>query len=586
MANWIGAVLFAYEAYQVTQKSEDYLREAALSANIFQYLKNKVSLTTRKPREVNILDFLQYDFYNNMHQLMHINYMRFWELFKPGQRFARKEFDQSKHRLQNHIIDKRVRHLRDQLKLTTPLTNHSFIGLILDSSGSMKKSDPHGMRKKAAGSIIELLDKQTAVFLVDFDNQARWLNPREWKDYSTAELIKALSKIDANGGTEIGEGLNKMQKILQENQTHASNGAVLLLSDGKSNYHDEARWFADHQIPIYTVSYKGIGNGQLLSSIAAQTGGHYIKAFDESDVLTAFEDFHYQLKGYSPLLKFVGRIKQDEVKSVPFHSDYGAQTMSVTTSWLGSKIAVKLISPGGKPYTRSGQKAQWNMGENYITTRIDNPTPGEWKAELTGVEIPSGGEPFTFRVNEDTPNQIKLDIEKSHTGNIHLKILEPDKRIRLKDLAPDIHIITPTQRRIDISSNFRDKRVSYLPSEGTGSYKFQVRFKARTSQGKYLQRHFERSVYIGDSTVTNAARVLRVTGNYLRSPLGTNTGNQVGIQCTIYDQDDSNHAKAKGIVTYVAPNWCNIEIQRYLEGAYQIRAGDIIRLNPDQWQSD
>lgn len=481
-----------------------------------------------------------------------------------------------------------------KLSISVPSNNQSsennktFIALILDSSGSMEQSDPHDMRKKAAKAILQLLDENTHVFLVDFDNQARWINPNQWKNYSISDLENAISTIDSDGGTQIGRGLNRMRQILENQQSNISNGAVLLLSDGKSNYQNEAQWFANQQIPIYTVSYRGKGNGQLLSSIASKTGGQYIKAYDESDVIAAFEDFHYQLKGYSPIMKLTDKINQDQIITTTFESDPNASEMAATTSWQGSKIAVKLISPNGKEYVESDQNAQWNIRNNYVTTRIENPASGKWKVELKGVKIPAEGETFTFHVNEDSPHKINLDMEKSSTGNIHLKLNQNNSNINLNKLNPQIHVTTPSRKTLNLSTNFRNSSLNYLPAQGKGSYKFRIRFKATTSNGQPIQRDFERSVYIGDSTVTNAARVEQVTGNYLRSPLGKNSGNQVGIHCTIYDESDSTNtrAKAKGIVTYVAPNWCNIEIQRYLGGSYKISTGDIIRLDFKQWQND
>ena len=463
-----------------------------------------------------------------------------------------------------------------------------LIALVVGSSGSMGQSDPRDIRKKAAKAILHLLEDNTAVFLVDFDNKARWINPNQWKNYSISNLEKVISTIDSKGGTKIGKGLNRMRHILENHQSNISNGAVLLLSDGKSDYQNEAEWFANQHIPIYTVSYKGIGNGQLLSSIASKTGGQYIKAYDESDVLAAFEDFHYQLKGYSPIMKLTERITQDQIITTTFESEPNASEMVATTSWQGSKIAVRLISPHGREYIESGQNAEWNIRNNYIATRIRNPAPGKWKAELKGVQIPSGGEPFTFYVNEDTPNKIKLNIEKSPTGNILLMLNQNKSQVKLKKVNPQVDVTTPSRKSFNISSNFNNNRIEYFPANGKGSYRFRIRFRAIASNGQPIQRHFERSVFIGDSTLTNAARIQQVTGNYLRSPLGKNSGNQVGIHCTIYDQTDSTHtqAKAKGIVTYVAPNWCNIEIQRYLGGSFQVSVGDIIRLDLNQWESD
>lgn len=473
---------------------------------------------------------------------------------------------------------------------TTPNSgsSHPFIALILDSSGSMKDSDPDNVRKKAAKAVVQLLEDNTAVFLVDFDNQARWINPKSWKDYSTADLQRAISTIDSEGGTQIGRGLDRLRNILESNQAHLSDGAVLLLSDGKSTYNDEAKWFANQQIPIYTVSYKGIGNGQLLSSIASQTGGQYIKAYEESDVLVAFEDFHYRMKGHSPITELIDHIQQGQTITHSFVSDIGAKEMNVTTSWQGSKIGVKLIDPNGQEYVPAGQNAEWKISNNYVTTHVDRPIPGQWKAELTGVEIPAGGEPFTFRVNEDSPHQIELDLNKSHTGNVQLRIDQSKSQIKLKNINPDVQIVTPSSKKINLSSNFSNNRLNYVPAHGEGSYKFLVKFKKKTPNGKPIQRHFRRSVFIGDSTVTNAARVRRVTGNYLRVPLGNNSGNQVGIHCSIFSQNDStyNQPLAKGIVTYVAPNWCNIEVQRYLGGYYKISKGDVIRLDLMQWESD
>jgi len=195
------------------------------------------------------------------------------------------------------------------------------IVLTIDSSGSMTSNDPGNLRKQESIDFINKLEGENRAAVVDFDSYAK-VN----QDLTTDKelLIKAISKIDSSGGTNISKGLrasidvldssnvakinidydkytvyddetatdelnlekikdidyikdiSKVQDIENELELSGRNKFIMLLTDGEStidsNLIKEAK---AKNIKVYTI---GLGSGidsKALENISTETGGKY-----------------------------------------------------------------------------------------------------------------------------------------------------------------------------------------------------------------------------------------------------------------------------------------------------------------------
>ncbi|WP_173385993.1 VWA domain-containing protein [Ruminococcus flavefaciens] len=171
--------------------------------------------------------------------------------------------------------------------------------LAVDCSGSMSTYDPITIispnsapykpvysceRQKAVSGFTSALDFDDKAAIVTFESSASTVC--ELTD-DTYELYWGSAAFYNGGGTNFDAALRKSIDILQ-----ASSGStrkrIILLSDGYSSVSDSIlnELKADY-IKVYTI---GIGNcsDTVLSKIATETGGEYIKAYKASDLVDIY----------------------------------------------------------------------------------------------------------------------------------------------------------------------------------------------------------------------------------------------------------------------------------------------------------
>ncbi len=477
--------------------------------------------------------------------------------------------------------------------MSIPLTmkpepdNEGFtLGFILDSSGSMEQSDPKNIRKSAVNQIIDLIDPANHLFIVDFDDKATWLNQDKYQHWDRTEIKRLVETINSSGGTNIGNGIDKMQEILVAHEKKTAKSAVVLFTDGKGEYHNNATWFTQNGIPIYTISYKDQADALLLQKIAIQTKGHFIQANNEIDVVNAVMNFLSSIFTNNIICSYTSTINLQQNINYDFYVDPGSTQLSTSLSWLGSNIAMALTAPDQTKYP-VGSSANWITGANYSICRLNDPLPGKWQARLTGVEIPGNGEPFTFMVTSDSPARFELKTNMTDDGSVQLALEDKTSLADLSILKPIITVETPIHQMIDISSSFRSGQLFYYPVDGPGNYRFSLSFDLPLPRNQHIQRHFSASVFVGKDAPSFSGKIIGVLGNHLTAAIGKKSANKPGFTCKIYHDGSSlTDPVAIGYVTNVMNDFCEIEIQRFLGANYKITEGDIVLLDVIQWKSD
>lgn len=465
---------------------------------------------------------------------------------------------------------------------STNSNNKITLGYILDSSGSMQQNDPYNMRKSAMKVIVDELQGNENVFLIDFDDKATWLNSNNWQNVDKSLLKSQIDIINSDGGTNIGGGLDALKSAIQSTNVNGRMG-VVLLSDGLGDYNNNAEWFVQNNIPVYTISFIGSDNSKLLSGIASLTGGRYIKANSDNDIITAFNQFVNFLRGNSILKVYKSRISLGETLMTRFFVESYLRYLFITLAWRGSKIGLTLTSPDGKVYSYKNPTSGWTSGDNYTYVKIDNPAAGEWKAEMYGVDIPSGGEDLNFQVSGDSPTKIDLNEKTLVNGQIKFSLDTPAGS-SISNVTPKIEVTTPTNKKEDISASFTDDGFDYRPDDGKGNYNFEINLTGKDQSGSDIQRYYSRTVLVGEYVPANIAPVKLVEGAYLLADLGSEIGNYAGLKCDIISRS-TNKKIAVGYVTYVTKNECTIEVQQYHTND-TIGEGDIVELDVTQWQKD
>jgi Ca-activated chloride channel homolog len=165
-----------------------------------------------------------------------------------------------------------------------------------------------GAATQAANQLIADLPPGAQVGVVSFSQSASVVAPLS-SDPTAAQ--HTLTRLSANGGTAIGDGLdaalNQLDQRPRDSQGNPAPAVVVLLSDGQSNEGQPpaaaAARAAEEGVRVYTI---GIGerdapayvdgnvpvglDEQTLRSIASGTGGSYFYAADADQLAQVYAD--------------------------------------------------------------------------------------------------------------------------------------------------------------------------------------------------------------------------------------------------------------------------------------------------------
>jgi len=205
---------------------------------------------------------------------------------------------------------------RPQMVLAVP-GDQASVMIVLDVSGSMAATDLQptrlGAAEKAASTLVDALPDGAQVGVVTFSQGASLAAPLS---SNPDDAKRALSRLRANGGTAIGEGLNLALDTLATRPSDAQGdrppGIVVLLSDGENT---DGRPTADvaqraQQLGVH-VDTVGIGqrggttllaantrvglDESALKGIAQTTGGQYFYAADAQQLTQVYQDLGSQI---------------------------------------------------------------------------------------------------------------------------------------------------------------------------------------------------------------------------------------------------------------------------------------------------
>lgn len=479
--------------------------------------------------------------------------------------------------LKNAVKDLILQELQpgNSLAKNTVSNNNITLGFILDSSGSMKENDPGDIRKTAMNIIIDQLTGNENLFIVDFDQNAAWINPDNYKNINRNQLKAAVDRVNSDGGTNIGKGLDELQKAFIEARVSGKSG-VILLSDGLGEYSNQAEWFMQKGIPVYTVSFIGQDNSKLLSSIAGLTHGSYSRINRANEIVPVFNQFLNNISGNSLVTVYGSTITLYSKILHYFIIDPFIRSISLQLMWKGSTIGLSLRSPDGKEYSYSHPEGNWTSGSNYSLLNIENPIAGVWEAEFYGADVPPGGEEFMFTVSADSKRKIELKDGISSSGIDFKLSLEENMS---KEVSSRVRIITPTQKVESIENPISGGRFSYIPTDGGGNYNFDFEVL-----GNDYQRYFKRSVFIGENESFYSGKIVNLIGSYVKVSIGKSSGLFNGIDVRIRSAL-SNILVAEGFLINVNENESLMEVKQYM-GNGQINVGDIVEYDLKRWLND
>jgi len=169
------------------------------------------------------------------------------------------------------------------------------IVMLLDTSGSMNRSDPDSRLFPAAADMVQKMEDGTNVAVISFNDSTEVVQPltqingQAVKDQVVQKLREQTGM--NGGGTDIDKALQTAIDHLQASQKLA-NSTVVLMSDGYSRV-DLDRALAPYKqanVVIHTVGMSAIDadGTQLLQQISTATGGTYFDVAHADQITGAF----------------------------------------------------------------------------------------------------------------------------------------------------------------------------------------------------------------------------------------------------------------------------------------------------------
>ncbi|HEY7841939.1 MAG TPA: VWA domain-containing protein, partial [Gammaproteobacteria bacterium] len=179
------------------------------------------------------------------------------------------------------------------------------IVLVLDNSGSMKKSDPQSLMPVAVTDFIRRLGEESRLAVIIFDKDVRLPVPlTQVSDATREQLLQSLRLLDYKGLLTASPAA--VERAIYELKTNARPDAqklIVFMTDGIVDTGnaaadiERAKWLredlapdaAESNIRIFGIAFTDAADFQLTQSLAQNTDGEYFRALSADALSGVFE---------------------------------------------------------------------------------------------------------------------------------------------------------------------------------------------------------------------------------------------------------------------------------------------------------
>lgn len=313
--------------------------------------------------------------------------------------------------------------------------------LLMDSSGSMLRTDPDRLRDQGAKLLLRFLGNNDQISIIQFDKETKTIHElRPIDSEKLLELDKAIESVSVKGGfTNISEAIAKAIDILDIFARKNSKKCVVLLSDGKMDPHpdhgsaseltekalntDIPRYISS-DVKLYTVALSESADRDLLSELAKKTNGLHWYAPDVDTIHKKFSDLFMSLKQPQVVAMENGGFEIDgSVQEATFYINRNDQYAEVhIVDPLGTELS----------YGNTPDGYKWYHGKFFDVVTIKNPIPGSWV--VTEANASSG---FATLIT-DVELKVSWPITNAVLGDrvkVQARLLQEGSVLENEDLA-------------------------------------------------------------------------------------------------------------------------------------------------------
>jgi hypothetical protein len=263
--------------------------------------------------------------------------------------------------------------------------------LVIDSSGSMKQTDPRRLRVPAAKMFISLLSSSDRVGLISFSDDGYPIAHLTQADKQhQAELLASVEKVSAKGAyTNLHAALAKGYEMLKREGDSTRRRMLVLMSDGKMDTGDFEQdkaliekirsemlaTLVQEGIEVYTIAFTEASDMPLMEQISEQTAALSRMASNDRELHQVFSQIFESAKQPDMLPMDEGG----------FMVDTAVEEVTVVASKASADVEINLLMPDGRKIvaTNAGNAVRWFKSEQFDMITVEKPPAGQWKLEYS-----------------------------------------------------------------------------------------------------------------------------------------------------------------------------------------------------------
>jgi uncharacterized protein (TIGR03503 family) len=398
----------------------------------------------------------------------------------------------------------------------------SDVRVIIDISGSMKKTDPENLRKPAVDLIVRLLPDRSKAGLWTFGQSVNMLMPHRVVDQSwrTEGAQKAKSINSIAMFTNIGLALEKATEDYQQPATDYHRD-IILLTDGVVDISKEAvvnlnerKRILTELLPrlkqsdyrIHTIALSNDADQELMKKLSIATDGVFEVADTADELMSTF------LRIFDQAVP-AERVPLDENG---FLVDASIKEFTALIFRRAEVPATIIVAPDGSEYkgTDPQHNINWYRTDKYDLITVQQPQAGQWKVK---TEMAPGSRVTVVSNLQLVVQPPKSNIRTGQSLDLNYAFNENDTKITNSDFlgllsgkavvsssdAPEVHEIALINA-VPADGIFKQVITGF---EKQGAYDVKI-----IIDGKTFKREFIHHLNVSDSAFTLAKRVEDQTG--------------------------------------------------------------------------
>lgn len=389
--------------------------------------------------------------------------------------------------------------------------------LIIDSSGSMARTDPSNLRFTAARQLVDLLEDGDEISVVLFaDDSTVLVSLTKVTDAASKEAIKAgLTPVAPRGNTNMLAGLEAGLAEVEKGSNPIRLG--IFLTDGElhppdwpsfSAQEQEAERtavfaladsFGERKWGLFSISLASAVEPEFLQKLAENGGGLYREAPQAGELTLVFQEVFAASKLDVFEVLFSDCLAPGEQRSVTFPVHQFVSTLSLFVTYPGDlRPTVTVAGPDGELVTPTGGDARYDA---FI---IEGPARGTWTVTIAGA-----AEGESCVAISSTPRTLVEVVWLSPPSSLSLTAGAPlEVAVRLTGRDSQTGEEKPVEdAAVAVTVTGPDGRVyeGTLPPTGSGEYvgavsvsgvegEYSIALVAETEEGVVARRSFKVSL--------------------------------------------------------------------------------------------